>query len=531
MSPEESSQSHPSVGQVDDQAATTRDATADSRDIAADLRDQGADENDSRVREAEHAASDQDQSWSDDDQASSGRDQLSADADQEAADIALEAGGDPQAHQRGVDARGRSRRERGSVTERRGKAATARADLETSRAEGSEALLLSQLGRAMAADDRAEAADDRQESARNRVLSASAAQRAIETLESMSDAFMTLDTEWRFTYLNPQGEQIINRVREHLIGKRLWDEFPELRGTRFESEYRRALSDQVPVRFEESYAPLGGTFEVRAYPVVAGLAIYFTDVTDERKRDERLRQTERLETLGQLTAGIVHDFGNLLVSVAGFAALGLEDAADENIREYFEYIQTAGDKAAALTSQLLTFARQQELSPALIDMNEVVEGLSEILHQLMPTRIRISLEPSEDPVIVFVDRSQLEQVIVNLAVNARDAIEGPGVVTIGTAPHAASGVASEIEGPLGSLQVTDTGSGIPPEVLPRIFDPFFSTKAPGEGTGLGLATIYGVVTQSGGSIFVDSMVGEGTKMTVVLPGAPVPQSNPDEPVS
>ena len=527
MSPGGSSRSGESGRQIDDRAAKTRDETADGRDLAADLRDQSADERDVLARQVEHEASDQDQTWSDDDQTSSGRDQLSADADQEAADIALESGGDPTSHGKGREARAKSQRERDAVSRRRERATAARAELERSNAEGSEALLSGQFDRAMSADDRAEAASDREQSARNRALSADAAQRAIETLESMSDAFMTLDSEWRFTYLNPQGESLINRTREELIGKRLWDEFPAIAGSRFEAEYRRAVRDHVPVRFEETYEPLGGTFEVRAYPVVAGLAIYFTDVTEERLRDARRQQNERLETLGQLTAGIVHDFRNLLGVVAGFAAIGQQESVEETTRECFDHIATASKKAEALTGQLLAFARQQDLSPGLIDMNEVIDGLSAILHQLMPPKIRLHLALSEEPVVVFVDRTQLEQVMINLAVNCRDAINGSGTVTVTVTAHDPGTVAHDIQGPFGWLQVTDTGSGIPPEVLPRIFDPFFSTKTAGEGSGLGLATIYGIVTQSGGSIFVDSTVDEGTTMTVALPGAPGVATNPD----
>lgn len=528
MSSSGSSRSGESERQIDERAAKTRDETADGRDVAADLRDQGADERDVLARRAEHEASDRDQSWSDDDQASSGRDQLSADADQEAADIALAAGGDRTAHEKSSEARAESRSERGAVSQSRGKATAARAELEkSSNADGSEALLSGQSDRAMAAYDRVEAARDREQSALNRALSESAAQRAIETLESMSDAFFTLDSEWRFTYLNPQTESLINRAREDLIGKRLWDEFPSTVGSRFEAEYRRAVRDHVPVRFEETYEPLGVTFEVRAHPAAGGLAIYFTDVTEERLRDARRRQSERLETLGQLTTGIVHDFRNLLGVVAGYASLGQQEAVEEGTREYFDEIATASEKAKALTGQLLAFARQQDLSPALIDMNEVVDGLSSILHQLMPYNIRLHLALSEEPVVVFVDPSQLEQVIINLAVNSRDSIDGSGTVTVTTTPHHPRTVEHDIQGPFGGLQVTDTGSGIPPEVLPRIFDPFFSTKAQGEGSGLGLATIYGIVTQSGGSIFVDSTVDEGTTMTVALPGAPAVATNPD----
>ena len=384
-----------------------------------------------------------------------------------------------------------------------------------------------------AAHDREDSAHDRQDSARDRLASArdrsealherdesvDASQRALETLESMSDAFFTLDFEWRFTYLNPQSEAILDRSRADLIGKNVWDEFPEGVGTSFFDAYLRAMKDRVPVRVEDCYEPLGRTLEVRAYPVAAGLAVYFTDVTNERLRDGRLRQTERLETLGRATAGVAHDFNNLLTAVSGFAQLGQSASADTTISGYFDEINSASKKARALTRQLLTFARKQDLSPTVIFMDEVVDELSTLLRQLLPAGVELLISPSPAPVSVFVDRSQFEQVLLNLVVNSRDAIEERGSISIRTLNEAPANVVHEIRTPSGWLEVTDTGSGIPTHIQPHIFDPFFSTKPLDEGNGLGLATTYGIVAQSGGSIFVESTVGVGTTMTVVLPRA------------
>ena len=385
-------------------------------------------------------------------------------------------------------------------------------------------LLHAERDREEAAGDREEAAGDRADALRSRTESADAAQHALETLESMSDAFFTLDTEWRFTYLNPQSEVILERRREDLVGRSVWEEFPDAVGSLFD-QFRRALGEQVPVRFEEDYEPLGRTLEVRAYPVSYGLAVYFTDVTNERLRDARLRQTERLEMLGQLTAGVAHDFNNVLSAVGGFAKLGQARAVDEKTTHYFEQIDLANQKGTALIRQLLAFGRQQDLSPAAIDLNEVVDGLFSLLRQLMPAGIELRMVPSPEPVTVFVDRSQLEQVLLNLAVNGRDAIDTTGSITVTTTNAAPAGVTHEIRAPSGWLQVADTGSGIPEDVRPHIFDPFFSTKPPEMGTGLGLATIYGIVSQSGGTILVDSTVDVGTTMTVVLPADPPVQSS------
>jgi PAS domain S-box-containing protein len=483
------------------------------------------------VSDRDKLASDKDQTWSDDDRAASGRDQRSADADQLAADEDFVAGGDSASFHRGVLARQQSSRDRGSASALREEVTAARLHENDADVSREDAALLDGSDRAMAAGDREEAAGDREEAAgdreeaareraealRNSIESAGAAQRALQTLESMSDAFFTLDPEWRFTYLNPQSEVILERRREDLLGKSVWEVFPEGAGSRFDDQYRRAVREQVPVRFEEHHAPLGRSFEVRAFPVAAGLAVYFTDVTEERLRDARLRQTERLETLGRVTAGVAHDFNNLLAAVGGFAHLGRAKAVDETILGYFDQIDAASQKAAALTCQLLAFARQQDLSPGAIDLNEVVDGLFSLLRQLIPANIELRLAPARQPVTVFVDRSQLEQVLVNLVVNSRDAIETTGAITIHTRSDAPAGLMHEIRLPSGWLQVTDTGSGIPEDVRPHIFDPFYSTKPPETASGLGLATIYGIVTQSGGTIFVDSTIDVGTTMTVALP--------------
>ena len=507
-----------------------RDGSAEDRDRAAELRDLGAKGRDEQGRQQAQDETNQEQTWSDDDQEASEGDQWSADQDQRAADREFARGGDEVAYVRGTKARERSRRARDSATLHRDATSAERALREST--DGHEgAFLLNEQDRTMAADDRAEAADDRAESARERASAlrdqgdfASAAQRAIEILESMTDAFFTLDPEWHFTYLNPQSALILQREREELVGKSIWAEFPDLVGSAFEHQYHRAAKEQVPVRFEAEYKALAddSIFEVRVHPVAAGLAVYFTDVTEERRRDEMLRQSERLEMLGQLAAGIVHDFKNILTVVDGFAQLGRARSKDAKTTSCFESIQSASKRAEALTQQILAFARQQELTPTVIDLNETIESLSSLLHQLLPEGIDLQIELAEEAVMVFVDRSQLEQVALNLVVNARDATDAPGSITISTLTESPKGIVHDLAGPLGWLQVQDTGTGIPEAILPRIFDPFFSTKPTGIGTGLGLATIYGIVSQSGGSIFVDSTVGKGTTMSVAIPAQPGP---------
>jgi len=221
--------------------------------------------------------------------------------------------------------------------------------------------------------------------------------------------------------------------------------------------------------------------------------------------------------IGRATAGVAHDFDNLLAAVRGFAQLGQRSTVDEKTSRYFAEIESAARKAGELTRQLSAFARPQDLAPVTVDLNEIVEGLSSLLHQLLPGDVELVFAPSAQPVPVFVDRGQLEQVLVNLVINSDDAIDTVGTITISTTTvDPIRGEHETRPAPTAWLQVADTGSGIPDEVRPHIFDPFFSTKAPEAGSGLGLATAYGIISQSGGNIFVDSSPA-GTTMTVALP--------------
>jgi PAS domain S-box-containing protein len=514
--------------------ASERDKTAESRDLSAERRDRAAGGRDEQARAHEQAAidreaiaSDQDQAWSEDDQAASRIDQRAADADQQAADDEFAAGGDEATYLSGIRARQKTHRARHTAMGARDEtsAARLRRDEPETAPDGAPRDRRWAAGdrkeaagdRIQAAGDRDRAGRDREEALRNRTDAAAAAERAVEVLEAMSDAFFTLDSEWRFTYLNPQAEAALDRQRGELIGRNVWDEFPEKTRSRFYDQYQRALREQAPVRFEETWGPDRRTFEVRAHPVPDGLAVYLNDVTDARLLEERFRQAQRLEAIGRVTAGVAHDFNNILAAVRGFASVGLRASADPTIRQYFDEIDAAGRRAFALTQQLSAFTREQQLTPELVDLNEIVDGLSSLLQQLVPADIDLRLAFSPQPVPVVVDRSQLEQVLLNLVVNSRDAIDAPGTITVSTTSDVPPGVAHDVRNPSGWLQVTDTGCGIPEEVLPFIFDPFFTTKPPETGTGLGLATIYGIVSQSGGSILVDSTVGVGTTVSIALP--------------
>jgi two-component system cell cycle sensor histidine kinase/response regulator CckA len=230
----------------------------------------------------------------------------------------------------------------------------------------------------------------------------------------------------------------------------------------------------------------------------------------------------RLQAVGALAGGIAHDFNNLLTAIAGSAEAALSRApAGEGAAELRQVLESAG-RGAALVKQLLAFARQQALRPRVVDLNIAVSAMGELLRRLLGSRVRLSIALEEPSRRVRMDPTQLDQVIMNLALNARDAMPEGGSLRIATG-HAVVlspetiGTETLPAGRYAMLEVADSGAGIPPEVLPRIFDPFFTTKREQGGTGLGLSTVHGIVRQSGGFIAVDSRRGEGTRFRIWMP--------------
>ena len=252
---------------------------------------------------------------------------------------------------------------------------------------------------------------------------------------------------------------------------------------------------------------------------------YAGDVTERHELEARFRQAQKLESVGRLAAGVAHDFNNLLTVIQGNASLLLEQqAVPEPLRACLEGIDEATVRASKLTRQLLLFSRKQRLEPRILDLNELTSNLTRMLARLLgeDVKLEFSYETALPP--VQADPGMIEQVIVNLVVNARDAMPGGGTLRIATAvielaagqtgmnPDAAPGTFVQ-------LSVTDTGSGIPPEILPHIFEPFFTTKEIGKGTGLGLATVYGIIKQHGGWVEVSSTPGLGAEFRIFLPAA------------
>jgi PAS domain S-box-containing protein len=256
----------------------------------------------------------------------------------------------------------------------------------------------------------------------------------------------------------------------------------------------------------------------------------WVDITDRMSLEQQLRQSQKMEAVGQLAGGVAHDFNNLLTVISGNCDILLTGfPPDDPKRGPLTDIRAAGERAANLTRQLLAFSRKQLLEPRLVDVHDVLRDMERMLRRLIGEDIDLETDFAADPSWVKVDPGQLEQVVMNLAVNARDAMPRGGRVTLRTrtvepseAPDADETAGRRLR-PRVAISIRDTGTGITPEVKARLFEPFFTTKAVGKGTGLGLATVYGIVKQSGGDITVESEPGKGSTFTVVLPSQPPPR--------
>lgn len=342
-------------------------------------------------------------------------------------------------------------------------------------------------------------------------------------LENISEAFMTLSRDWRVTYVNNEAERVLLRPRSELIGKNLWSEFPEAVGSVFQEKYEYVLASGQPAHFQTYYQPLESWLEVHASPSDEGLAVYFRDITQRTKMEERVRQAQRLESVGQLTGGIAHDFNNLLTVIIGNAELlGERLADDRDLAPLVEMIGSAGQRGAELTRHLLAFARKQALAPRPTDIDQLLKDLKELLERALGEDIEIDYISSAGLWKVLVDVGQLQNALLNLALNARDAMQGGGKLTIEASnSRIGQDYAAQYDdvepGQYVMLAVSDTGSGIDPEHLVQVFDPFFTTKEKSSGSGLGLAMVYGFMKQSGGHVTIYSERGQGTTVRLYVP--------------
>ena len=260
------------------------------------------------------------------------------------------------------------------------------------------------------------------------------------------------------------------------------------------------------------------------------MVINSRDVTEHRALEEQLRQSQKMEAIGQLAGGVAHDFNNILTVIHGYASLLTlsGDVAHESAEAAGQIIQ-ASERAAQLTRQLLAFGRRQVMQRKQLDLNEVITGLSQMLRRILAEDVRLQLDLHPHALPVRADAGMLDQVLMNLVVNASDAMSGGGLLLVETTERRISeadlrAVPEAKAGVYACVRVADTGAGISPENLARVFEPFFTTKDPGKGTGLGLATVFGIVKQHGGFLKVDSKVGLGTSVEVFLPAGEASES-------
>ena len=370
-----------------------------------------------------------------------------------------------------------------------------------------------------------------------------------------------VDSAGRIVLVNAQAERMFGYRREELAGQLVEILVPDASQARHPAGRAEYVGDPRPRPMGAGIELAGRHRDGSTFPAEISLSAIDTDegilvtaaIRDVSERLELLADRERwktqaerdrlerqhqqlqgLESLGQLAGGVAHDFNNLLAVILNYAAFVSEDAAREAsqvdlpaIRDDVQQIQLAAERAAGLTRQLLAFARREVVQPRALNLNDVIGGLEQLLAGTLGEHVELSTDLSTGPCPVLADPAQIEQVLINLAVNARDAMPAGGRLTIHTANADIDGIyaGSPVGLPSGryaTLKVSDSGTGMPREVIDRAFEPFFSTKAKGQGSGLGLATVYGIITKAHGHVQIHSEPGIGTAFTILLPATSQP---------
>jgi PAS domain S-box-containing protein len=360
--------------------------------------------------------------------------------------------------------------------------------------------------------------------------------RITDILESISDGFLALDSDFVVQSFNHAAEDLLGRSREEVVGRDFLGAFPELRGSEFDVRLREALDRQEERSFETQLTtpPVEGWYEVRAFPIQRGISVFFRATTERKRLEAQLAQAQKMEAIGRLAGGVAHDFNNQLAAILGYDELILRDLPEGHAaRPRAEQIRKAAQRAAVLTRQLLAFGRRQVLAPQILSLNSVVTEIEEMLRRTIGEDVTLIAQLAPDLAQVRADRAQMEQALLNMVVNARDAMPRGGQITIETRnvvldqAHCAQHLGAT-PGEHVLLAVHDTGPGMDSRTLGRLFEPFFTTKEFGKGSGLGLAMVYGFVRQSGGHVTVESVPEVGTRLFVYLPqvSGPVPRAAP-----
>jgi two-component system cell cycle sensor histidine kinase/response regulator CckA len=367
------------------------------------------------------------------------------------------------------------------------------------------------------------------------------AARLAAIVESSDDAILSKTLDGIITSWNSGAARMYGYPPEEIIGQHVAVLIPPDRRAELGPIFDRLRRGEPVEPFETKRRRKDGTIidvSVRISPIrdqpgtVTGASAVARDITgrnhaeaQRRALEQELRRSDRLETLGQLAGGIAHDFNNLLAAITNYAGFIAEaTAARPRVQADAVQIQAVASRGARLAHQLLIFGRQEPAEPALVDLNTLLTGTLQLLRTSLGTHIEVRVTPADQPALVLADRSRFQQMLLNLAVNSRDAMPDGGSFRI-TVRHTELGDSYAAAHPgitpgrHVQLSVRDTGHGMSPEVAAHIFEPFFTTKEDGEGTGLGLSTVYGIVTQAGGCITVDSTEGDGSTFQIYLPAA------------
>lgn len=352
-------------------------------------------------------------------------------------------------------------------------------------------------------------------------------------LLSAADAIITIDSDGLIETVNPAAEKLFQYAHDELIGRNIKSLMPEPYHSEHDGYLQQYLSTGIPKIIGLGREVVGQRKDGTTFPMhlsvsefETGGSRYFTGIIHDlsaRKEAERaLQHAQKLDAIGQLTGGVAHDFNNLLTVIIGNLELADALQSDERPRKLIQEAQEAADLGARLTGRLLAFARRSHLEPKVLSLNELVISMSNLLQRTLGELIDLSNAMDTDLWQVNADPSQIESAIVNLAVNARDAMEKGGKLlletrnTIVDEDYAAAEIGLT-PGQYVQLSVSDTGAGMPKEVQERVFEPFFTTKEAGRGTGLGLSMVYGFAKQSGGHVTIYSEIGKGTTINLYLP--------------
>lgn len=350
-----------------------------------------------------------------------------------------------------------------------------------------------------------------------------------QRFDAIDGFFSIQDTNMRVTHVNTATAKLLNRSKEELIGKYCYELFAGAASPCSGCPIPYSTQNFMPYANEIFHQTLHKHLWVTASPIVVdddkidSIVHFATDLTEMKKLEEQFRQAQKMESIGRLAAGIAHDFNNLLTTILGFSELLLfQLPKEEEMREYIESIHDSGKQAASLTRQLLAFSRKQILELRTLNINHIVDLASKLLTRLLHGNIDLQINCKEPLNNIKADPHQIEQILMNLVVNAKDALPDGGTILIETGEiDEEQNIIKEyneiIKKPYVFFSVSDNGVGMTKEVKEKLFEPFFTTKETGKGTGLGLATVYGIVKQHNGYIYVDSEQGKGTTFTVYFP--------------